>query len=157
MVSKQTQDEIKNMHDEKERLKSLLENKEMDGEVSQKVSELSIHQLRGLVVKISVELQEASNQIKTLKQELLLQQEYYEKAMLEDRTEQETKHNNEQNSQTAQYRLLTAIETKNKKIASLENTLKELNEEKESAAAEIANLKKELKLQEDHFAQQLKN
>jgi molecular chaperone GrpE (heat shock protein) len=35
---------------------------------------------------------------------------------------------------------LTAIETKNKKIASLENTLKELNEEKESAAAEIANL-----------------
>jgi hypothetical protein len=42
--------------------------------------------------------------------------------------------------------LLTAIETKNKKIAGLETTLKELNEEKESAAVEIANLRKELKL-----------
>jgi hypothetical protein len=44
--------------------------------------------------------------------------------MLEDRTEQEVQHQNESNSQTAQYRLLTAIETKNKKIAGLEITLK---------------------------------
>ena len=96
----------------------------MDGEVSQQVSELTVHQVRGLLVKSKVELQEASNQIKTLKQELKLQQEYYEKTMLEDRTEQEVQHRNESNSQTAQYRLLTAIETKNKKIAGLEATLK---------------------------------
>jgi len=70
-------------------LQSLLENRQMDGEVSQQVSELTIHQVRGLLVKSKVELQEASNQIKTLKQELKLQQEYYEKTMLEDRTEQE--------------------------------------------------------------------
>jgi molecular chaperone GrpE (heat shock protein) len=42
--------------------------------------------------------------------------------------------------------LLTAIETKNQKIDGLETALKELNEEKESAVAEIANLKRELKL-----------
>ena len=89
MVSKQTLDEIKVMQSEKEKLQSLLENRQMDGEVSQQVSELTIHQVRGLLVKSKVELQEASNQIKTLKQELKLQQEYYEKTMLEDRTEQE--------------------------------------------------------------------
>lgn len=77
--------------------------------------------------------------------------------MLEDRKSLETQHKNDQNSQTAQYRLLTAIETKNQKIDGLETALKELNEEKESAVAEIANLKRELKLQEEHFAQQLKN
>jgi hypothetical protein len=54
--------------------------------------------VRGLLVKSLGELQDAANQIKTLKQELKLQQEYYEKAMLEDRTEQATQHKNEQNS-----------------------------------------------------------
>jgi hypothetical protein len=41
---------------------------------------------------------------------------------------------------------MTAIESKNKKITSLESSLNELNEEKESAAVEIANLRNELKL-----------
>jgi len=61
----------------------------MDGEVSQRVGEMTIHQVRGLLVKSKVELQDASNQIKSLKEELKLQQEYYEKAMLEDESERD--------------------------------------------------------------------
>ena len=120
----------------------------MDTEVLQRVGDLTIHQVKGMLVKSKVELQEASNQIKSLKEELKLQQQYYEKTMLEDTLEKQslTQQNNDQNSQSAQYKLMTAIESKNKKITSLESSLNELNEEKESAAVEIANLRNELKL-----------
>lgn len=78
--------------------------------------------------------------------------------MLEDSTVREKANDerNEQNSQTAQFKHMTAIESKNQKISSLETSLRELNEEKESAMIEIANLRNELKLQEQHFAKQLK-
>jgi hypothetical protein len=58
----------------------MLENRELDTEVSQKVGELTVHQVRGLLVKSKVELQEAADQIRTLKEELKLQQKYFEES-----------------------------------------------------------------------------
>ena len=43
LVSKKTLDDMKVMQNDKERLQGLLENRQMDGEVSQQVSDLTIH------------------------------------------------------------------------------------------------------------------
>jgi len=100
LVTKNAQEEIKLVQREKDELQGLLENREMDAEVAQRVDDLTIHQVRGLLVKSKAELQEASNQIKSLKEELRLQQKYFEEAMLEDKTEKQKliDDKNEQNS-----------------------------------------------------------
>ena len=112
----------------------------------------NMHKVTKLLEQSKAELESASIQIGQLKQELAIQQKYYE-GLLEKAGTRAAEAENNQETFTVQdkYTLLNKLEEKSRLAVDLEGRLKAAVAEKESSEKMVLILQKELKLQEDHF------
>lgn len=160
LINTQTAKEIEELRKQKEDLQRQLAGDVNDKEAFRQLEEMNIYKVRGMLAKSKSELEQASTQISQLKQELSIQQAYYEGELNKKPKQPEVQtHENLMGenkgdgdfSVTDKYTLLSRLEEKQRLINDLEGRLKANYMEKEGAIKLIKVLQDELKLQEKHF------
>ena len=109
-----------------------------------------MHKVTKLLETSKKELEVASTQIGQLKQELQIQQTYYENQVAQARAGVEAEQG-EQFTVKDSYALMNKLEEKTRIANDLEDRLKAALAEKDTAVQMVSVLQKELKLQEEHF------